>query len=114
MPKQALKLINFHGGLNNNSDPRDINDNEFAELIDVAVNKLGRIVMLGGNAAHGEAPANSASGFTGNVYDAYGFFVFSSDFDEAEIHGVSANSAATNYFVIADNDDNNIYMYSTI
>ena len=113
MPKQALKLINFHGGLNNNSDPRDINDNEFAELIDVAVNKLGRIVMLGGNAAHGEAPANSASGFTGNVYDAYGFFVFSSDFDEAEIHGVSANSAATNYFVIADNDDNNIYMYST-
>jgi hypothetical protein len=112
MPKQALKLINFHGGLNNNSDPRDLKDNEFAELIDVAVNKLGRIVMLGGNTAHGEAPANSASGFTGNVYDAYGFFVFSSDFDGAEDHGTGSRTS-TNYFVIADNDDNNIYMYST-
>ena len=32
MPKQQLKIEQFHGGLNTDSDPRDIADNEFSAL----------------------------------------------------------------------------------
>ena len=47
MPKRTYKILNFHGGLNNDSDPRDIKDNQFVELQNVAIDKVGRIVVLG-------------------------------------------------------------------
>ena len=47
MPKQVYKILSFHGGINNSSDPRDIEDNQFVELENVAIDKLGRIVVLG-------------------------------------------------------------------
>ena len=47
MPKQLYKVFQFHGGLNNDADPRDIAENELANLQNVAVDKLGRVVVLG-------------------------------------------------------------------
>ena len=47
MPKQVYKLDQFHGGLNNHADPRDIRDNEFAELRDVMVDHVGKIKTMG-------------------------------------------------------------------
>jgi len=47
MPKRTHKLLSFHGGINNNADPRDIADNQFADLQNVAVDEVGKIVILG-------------------------------------------------------------------
>jgi len=60
MPKQILKLDQFHGGLNSNSDPRDIAPNELSAVTDAAVDELGKLRMMGKNTAHGDAPANAA------------------------------------------------------
>ena len=46
MPKQVLKIENFNGGINDNADPRDIDDNQFVKLENVAIDELGKIVML--------------------------------------------------------------------
>jgi len=47
MAKQVYKIESFHGGLNDNSDPRDIEQNEFSVLKGVAVDELGVIRMMG-------------------------------------------------------------------
>ena len=43
MPKQTYKIENFHGGLNNNADPRDIKDEQFPESENVKITKFGQI-----------------------------------------------------------------------
>ena len=43
MPKQVYKLDQFHGGLNTNSDPRDIAENELSSATDIMVDELGMI-----------------------------------------------------------------------
>jgi len=45
MPKQIHKITTFHGGINNNSDPRDILDEQFEKAENVSLNNLGKIVM---------------------------------------------------------------------
>ena len=47
MPKQIYKIENFHGGLNSNSDPRDIADSQSPDCNDVAINNVGRITLMG-------------------------------------------------------------------
>jgi len=47
MPKRTHKLLSFHGGINNDADPRDIADSQFADLQNVAVDEVGKIVVLG-------------------------------------------------------------------
>ena len=74
MPKQLLKIDQFHGGLNNNADPRDIAPNELSSATDVMVDELGKIRTLGQTATHGEAPANGAV-----ITAGYGLFQFSHD-----------------------------------
>ena len=59
MPKQILKIDQFHGGLNSNADPRDIVENELSEATDVMVDQLGKIRTMGGTAAHGTIQAQA-------------------------------------------------------
>ena len=47
MPRQLHKIEQFHGGLNTNSDARDILPNEISEANDVNVSDLGKIKLLG-------------------------------------------------------------------
>jgi hypothetical protein len=47
MPKRTYKLLRFDGGINNDADPRDIGDNQFADLQNVAVDEMGKIIVLG-------------------------------------------------------------------
>ena len=75
MPKQIWKIDQFHGGLNENSDPRDIDDNEFAEIQDAAVDNIGKIVTIGGTASH----ASDTSSPSGEITAGYGLFMFSAD-----------------------------------
>jgi len=80
MPKQTYKILQFHGGLNSSSDPRDIAENELSDAQDIMVDELGKVRMMGGSAAHGDAPANVAA-----ITPGYGLFQFSHDRTGAEL-----------------------------
>jgi len=45
--KRTYKILRFDGGINNDADPRDIGDNQFADLQNVAVDEMGKIIVLG-------------------------------------------------------------------
>jgi hypothetical protein len=47
VPKQTYKITAFHGGINSNSDPRDINEYESVSLVDANIDKVGKITTLG-------------------------------------------------------------------
>ena len=47
MPKQTFKIEGFHGGINSNSDPRDISEIESPAQVDVAIDSVVRIKTLG-------------------------------------------------------------------
>ena len=81
MPRQVLKIDQFHGGVNNNSDPRDLLDNEFCALHNFVVSDVGKVRPLGGGATHDiDAQANQ-------INPGYGLFQFSHD----RIAGVVGN-----------------------
>ena len=52
MPKQILKIDQFHGGLNSNADPRDIAPNELSVGTDIMIDELGKVRNMGGVAQH--------------------------------------------------------------
>ena len=47
MPKKVLKIDKFEGGLNSNSNKRDIADNQLAFAQNVMVDEVGRIRNCG-------------------------------------------------------------------
>jgi len=74
MPKQVLKLEQFHGGLSTNSDPRDVAVNELTAATDVMVDELGKIRTLGSTANHDATPSTAIQ-----IYPGHGLFQFSHD-----------------------------------
>ena len=95
MPKQIWKIDEFHGGINDNADPRDILNNELAAAENVAVNELGKIRMLGGVANVHTAPTDA------DLSAGYGLFSFSHDMAGADVTGEIA-IAQTNYLALSD------------
>ena len=85
MPKQFLKIEQFHGGINTNSDPRDIPPNELSAATDVMVDELGKIRFMGGYASHGTIDARD-----NQINPGYGLFQFSHD--RIDGHTISAAS----------------------
>ena len=85
MPKQVYKVEQFHGGLNNHADPRDIEDSQLSVATDVCVDEVGRMRPLGGIATHGTAQAPASRTITAG----YGLFAFGHDLDNGQ------NSAGT-------------------
>ena len=73
MPKQSLKIEGFHGGLNTNADPRDIQDNQSPNLQDVKISNLGKIKL------EGRFSTNDLGTDVGLI-DNRGLFIFKSDF----------------------------------
>ena len=59
MPKKVHKIDRFHGGLNNSSDPRDVDDKEITASTNVMVDEVGRVRLSGSNIAHTTAPVLS-------------------------------------------------------
>ena len=47
MPKQIWKIEQFHGGINSNSDPRDLSPSESPSLQDISVDSIGRMKTMG-------------------------------------------------------------------
>ena len=103
MPKQQLLISRFEGGLNTDSDPRDILENQFSVLDGFSVSSIGKIKTLGAFRNSNLTSLSGALSFgqpmVGNDVDAnvfyddewidmekftspgYGLYSFSSDFD---------------------------------
>ena len=78
MPKKELKIKGFHGGINNHSDPKDIQDIELVEATGVDVSKLGRIVGLGDTSG-----TDIVSQQNYDLQKGYGLFYYSTDHDSS-------------------------------
>ncbi len=89
MPKQVWKIERFDGGLNSNSDARDIDDKELHRAEGVMVDSIGRIRTMGSVDTH-DAPT-LASVLTAG----YGLFEFSHDRVGAHIKVGDARATAT-------------------
>ena len=73
MSKEVYKFEEFHGGLNDNADPRDIEKNEFSVCSGVAVDELGKIRLSG--KANATAKITVAAG----ISPGYGLISYKTD-----------------------------------
>ena len=114
MPKQIYKLDKFHGGLNTQANPSDINDNEFVTLEDAMVDELGKIKMMGGvTAALGTGATADNTGITGTMIPGYGIHAWKSDYKGAEDKGSEEEATGDDYIAMYDGDDGQIWIYSS-
>lgn len=92
MPKQIIEINPFHGGMNNNTDPRDLQHDELASAEDVMVDKIGRIRTGPDVSAHA---SNSPSITIDDIDDRPGtsLFAFSHDYVNA---GFTSNNLIKN------------------
>ena len=77
MAKQVYKIEAFHGGLNNNSDPRDIEQNEFSVCKGVAVDELGILRLIGKPNSSAKITESTAS-----LVPGHGLLTYKTDKDE--------------------------------
>ena len=75
MAKQILKVTDFTGGVNSYSDPRDIQDNQFAQNWNAALDKTGIVRYSGGGLKSIKAPQSNTKQING-----FGLFRFSTDY----------------------------------
>mgnify|MGYP003643587317 FL=1 len=47
MPKQTYKIQGFHGGINSDADPRDIQEIETPNIVDANIDSVGRVKTIG-------------------------------------------------------------------
>ena len=109
MPKQALPINQFHGGLNTNADPRDIAPNELAAATDVQVDKVGRIVPMGSFQTHDTVDSNTATNSAGR-----GLLQWSHDRLEGEAAGTSAAETGDDYLALTDGATNTVDIWSKL
>ena len=110
MPKQIYKIEHFHGGLNSNSDPRDISTTELSSATDVMVDEVGSIRTIGNIQATYETLDNA--GATVTEIAGAGFFQFDHDRTGAEDAGTSELETGDSYLALYDDNDAEIWVYS--
>jgi len=76
VPKQTYTMNNFSGGINNLKDPRDLQENELANGVDIMIDKQGAIRTRGGESDYNSTINDRAA----TVAPGYGLAVFESDF----------------------------------
>ena len=74
MPKKELNIVAFHGGINDNADPKDIQEIELVSATGINCSKIGRIVGLGNTHA---TPIESQQSY--DIEKGYGLFYYSTD-----------------------------------
>ena len=122
MAKQILKVTDFTGGVNSYSDPRDIQDNQFAQNWNAALDKTGIVRYSGGGI---KSIANLPQDNT-NQINGFGLFRFTTDYtinsldsdlnagiERGTIAAVNSSTTATleatDTLVVSDNTDNDNY-----
>lgn len=106
MPKQVWKIERFDGGLNSNSDARDIDDTELSETENIMVDSIGRIRTMG------EFVAHDAGTHTTAMTAGYGLFEFSHDRVGGQSAGSSQNETGDDYLMHYDAPNSQIDIYS--
>jgi hypothetical protein len=103
MPKQIWKIEQFHGGLNSNSDPRDIADNELSTVTGLMVDEVGKIRTIGATTKH-----NSLNvGFNGTIQPGYGLFHFDNDYTGAGLL-LPPTESPSNYIAFWDDANSEV------
>ena len=102
MPKQTYTLNNFSGGINNLKDPRDLQENELANGVDIMIDKQGAIRTRGGEADYNSTINDRAA----TVAPGYGLAVFESDFS-LEISSYIHSGTSDVDFQVSEQSGNN-------
>ena len=113
MPKQILKLEQFSGGINDNSDARDIQLTEFASLTNMTFSNQGKLTVLGEFTLHESTPDDATTHKSDRGTGKAGYGLFSFDHDYTMLDGTAgalqAASAITetpcNFFALYHDDD---------
>lgn len=78
MPKKIHRLVNFEGGVNESSDPRDVETNEVIQSDNVVVDELGKLKLIG------EVSSTAITTFSSqSIEPGFGLFSYSTDRDNA-------------------------------
>jgi|TARA_R100001530_G_scaffold1316_2_gene2328 hypothetical protein len=75
MPKQIYKINQFHGGLNTNTDKKDLADNELTVATDIMVDKVGVVRNMGDGFRYSETLYDRNV----TISPGYGIFSFQHD-----------------------------------
>ena len=97
MAKRTYKILRFDGGINNDADPRDIGDNQFSELQNVAVDEMGKIIVLGDVQTQRKDLASTALTGEGN-----GLFACSTDHTGFLNDSVTPAAPGQTYYLVED------------
>tara|TARA_R100000278_G_scaffold22416_1_gene20995 strand:+ start:2486 stop:4921 length:2436 start_codon:yes stop_codon:yes gene_type:complete len=81
VPKEVLDLRNFSGGLNNNTNPRDLDTSEFQELNGLSMETPGKLKISGSVTDLPHASSANEEKFTTTLNYGNGLFHFNSDRD---------------------------------
>jgi len=98
MPKQIIEINPFHGGLNNNGDPRDIRVEELSQAQDIMVDEIGKVRTMGSHVAH-DAGSKSVT-----ITEGHGLFYFSHDRLGAQDAPAAGNATGDDYLALANSD----------
>ena len=110
MPKQIFKIENFHGGLDSNSDPRDISDGSLSDVSNADTSKLGRLVLFKPDGQHQEIN-NKINSW---AKSGYGLFQFSNDYSGGNLdEGNEPSEVSTHYLALWDNQDSTLQIWSS-
>ena len=102
MARQWLHINNFSGGMNNVSDPRDLDESEFMSTKDWISDRGGVIRTVGAWGNHDKIGANELSTDTSSFTEGQGFFTFNTDYR------IDTDAASPRkYFVVEDDNSGN-------
>ena len=101
MANRSEKLVAFHGGLNDNSDAKDIAEDELSSAVDCSVSRVGRIGIIGG----GDTSLTNLDGASINPVKDYGMFYFSSDRDK------DGKQLSEDWLALYDSEDGRVQFY---
>ena len=119
MPRQIYKIDQFHGGLNTQANPSDLQDNEQVSLTDAMVDELGKVRLMGGVASSVINTADN-DGITGTMKAGYGIHAWKSDYKGAQDKGgvdrpagvVGEVATGDDYVAMYDGADGDVWVYS--
>ena len=109
MPKQVFKINAFHGGINSSTDPRDIDDKEVVDCVNLVVGDAGIVRTIGSNAAH-NIPILDNTGTSSTNLSGSGLFSFSHDRTGGEDAGSSEAETGDNYLALYDDNDAQVWI----
>lgn len=86
MPKKVFRIRKFEGGLNEVSDPKDLEEGQFSDVQDVSFDKLGQARTIGaGTAATGINPLDGAT----TIEPGFGLHYFSSSYSHNPTNSIA-------------------------